>query len=65
MSSRAPDLKYNDSGYVDNTSFEALKKIRREERRQLIYEIKELAKKYGYEVINTIELKEIESDGYD
>lgn len=60
--SRQPDFRYNDSGYSDLTAFEALKNVRREERRQLIYELKALANKYGYRIVSTIQLKEIESD---
>ena len=60
--SRQPDFRYNDSGYFDLTAFEALNNVRREERRQLIYELKALANKYGYRIVSTIQLKEIESD---
>ena len=62
---RTPDMKFNDSGYTDLTAYEALKKVRQEERRTLISEMKALANKYGYRIVNTIELKEIEDDFYD
>ncbi len=62
---RNPDMRYNDSGYTDLTAYEALKKVRQEERRTLIAEMKALANKYGYRIVNTIELKEIEDDFYD
>ena len=34
--------KYNQSGYKDMTAFEAVQNVRREERRKLIAEIKEM-----------------------
>lgn len=55
-----PDLRYNNSGYADMTAYEALQNVRREERRQLIAELKEVAKKHGYKITSTIELKELE-----
>ena len=61
-SKRNPDMRYNDSGYTDLTAYEALKSVRQEERRNLIAEMKALANKYGYRIVSTIELKEIESD---
>lgn len=59
---RHPDFRYNDSGYPDLTAFEAINNVRREERKQLISELKALANKYGYRIVSIIQLKEIESD---
>ena len=39
--------KVNSSGCLDKTAFEAIKNVRREERKKLIAEIKELAARYG------------------
>lgn len=49
----------NASGCRDETAYEAMKNIRREERKKLIAEIKELAARYGYEIDCRIDLKEI------
>lgn len=51
------NIKYNDSGYMDSTAYEALKNIQREERHHLISELKKLAQKYGYMIVSTIELR--------
>lgn len=51
--------KLNSSGCLDKTAFEAIKNVRREERKKLIAEIKELAARYGYEIDCRIDLKEI------
>lgn len=51
--------KLNQSGCADSTAYEAIKNIRREERKKLIAEIKEVAAKYGYEIDCRIDLKEI------
>ncbi|MBQ7033668.1 MAG: hypothetical protein IJN25_08445 [Clostridia bacterium] len=48
---RYPDFRYNDSGYPDLTAFEAINNVRREERKQLISELKALANKYGYRIV--------------
>ena len=50
---------YNNSGCVDKTAYEALKNIRREERRALINLLKLTAENHGYEITNRIELREI------
>ena len=42
--------------------YEALKNVQKEERRQLIYELKELAKSHGYKIVSTIELKALDGD---
>mgnify|MGYP002520027599 CR=1 FL=1 len=44
---KQPDMRYNDSGYNDSTAYEALKNVQKEERRQLICELKELAKSHN------------------
>lgn len=49
--------KLNSSGCLDKTAFEAIKNVRREERKKLIVEIKELAARYGYEIDCRIDLK--------
>ena len=49
----------NTSGSLDKTAFEAIKNVRRQERKKLIAEIKELAARYGYEIDCRIDLKEI------
>ena len=41
---------YNNSGCVDKTAYEALKNIRREERRALINLLKLTAENHGYEI---------------
>ena len=55
--------KYNQSGYKDMTAFEAVQNVRREERRKLISEIKELALSHGYIITGQINIKEITDDG--
>ena len=60
--SRSPNDKYNESGYPDGTAYMALKNVRKEERRKLIAELKELAEKHGYKIVSTIELKEMGGD---
>lgn len=65
MNTRKPDFRFNESGYRDNTSFEALMNIRREERKQLIYEIKALANKHGYRIVSIIKLRELDGDKND
>lgn len=52
----------NNSGCVDITAYEAMKAVRREERRNLIAELKALANKHGYRIVSTIHLKDMESD---
>lgn len=53
---------YNKSGCKDKTAYEALKNVRREERRKLIEEINSVAKKYGYTITSKITLKDISED---
>lgn len=50
----------NGSGCKDFTAYEAIKKIRREEKRRLISELKELAERRGYRITSAIRLEEIE-----
>ena len=49
----------NKSGCKDKTAYEAIRNVRREERKKLIAEIKELAARYGYEIDCRIDLREI------
>lgn len=49
----------NGSGCKDLTAYEAIKKIRREEKRRLIEDIKELAESRGYRITSVIRLEEI------
>ena len=56
--------KMNASGLRDETAYTAVKNIRREERRNLITEMKNLAERYGYKITGRIDLREIkEADG--
>jgi hypothetical protein len=52
-------IQYNDSGYLDLTAYEAIKKIQKEEKRKLKIELSLLANKRGYKIV-AIELKELE-----
>ena len=52
----------NSSGCTDATAYEAIKNVRREERRRLIAELKALANKHGYKIVNTIQLKDMDGD---
>lgn len=60
--SRIPKDKYNESGYADGTAYLAIANVCREERRNLIAELKAVALKHGYRITSTIELKEIGGD---
>lgn len=51
----------NTSGCVDKTAYDALKKIRREERKCLINLLKLTAEKHGYRITGRIYLSEIEA----
>ena len=51
--------KLNTSGCRDETAYEAMKNIRREERKRLIADITELAAQRGYEITSNIRLEEI------
>lgn len=59
---KQPDMRYNSSGCNDATAYEAMKNIQKEERRNLIFELKELAKNRGYRITSTIELKAMDGD---
>ena len=52
----------NSSGCTDATAYEAIKNVRREERRRLIAELKALANQHGYRIVSTIRLKDMDGD---
>ena len=54
--------RLNSSGCSDITAYEAMKAVRREERRNLIAELKALANKNGYRIVSTIRLKDMDGD---
>ena len=54
--------RLNSSGCADITAYEAMKAVRREERRRLIAELKALANKHGYRIVSTIRLKDMDGD---
>lgn len=54
--------RLNSSGCADITAYEAMKTVRREERRNLIAELKALANKHGYRIVSTIRLKDMDGD---
>ena len=54
--------RLNGSGCTDITSYEAMKAVRREERRNLIAELKALANRHGYRIVSTIRLKDMDGD---
>ena len=54
--------RLNGSGCTDITAYEAMKAVRREERRNLIAELKALANKHGYRIVSTIRLKDMEGE---
>ncbi|MBE5041008.1 hypothetical protein [Ructibacterium gallinarum] len=56
--------KYNESGCADKTAYEAIRNIRREERRNLIFELKAFANKRGYKIVSTIRLKEMDGEDW-
>lgn len=47
-------MKYNESGCIDKTAYAAINRIRKDERKKIIYEMKELAQKHGYKIISII-----------
>ena len=51
----------NGSGCNDLTAYEAIKKIRREEKRRLIEDIKALAESRGYRITSVIRLEDIDN----
>lgn len=54
--------RLNGSGCADITAYEAMKAVRREERRKLIAELNELANKRGYRIVGTVRLKDMDGD---
>ena len=54
--------RLNSSGCSDITAYEAMKAVRREERRNLITELKALANRQGYRIVSTIRLKDMDGD---
>ena len=54
--------RHNGSGCTDITAYEAMKAVRREERRKLIAELKALANRHGYRIVSTIRLKDMDGD---
>ena len=54
--------RHNGSGCTDITAYEAMKAVRREERRTLIAELKALANRHGYRIVSTIRLKDMEGE---
>ena len=54
--------RLNSSGCADITAYEAMKAVRREERRKLIAELKALANEHGYRIVSTIRLKDMEGE---
>ena len=59
---RQTNDRLNSSGCTDITAYEAMKSVRREERRKLIAELKALANKHGYRIVSTIRLKDMDGD---
>lgn len=56
------DERLNISGKRDTTAYLAVQNIRRDERKNLILKLKALANSYGYRIVSTIRLKELESE---
>ena len=54
--------RLNSSGCSDITAYEAMKAVRREERRNLIAELKAFANRHGYRIVSTIRLKDMDGD---
>ena len=54
--------RLNGSGCTDITTYESMKAVRREERLNLIAELKALANRHGYRIVSTIRLKDMEGD---
>lgn len=52
----------NASGCTDKTAYEAIKNIRREERKNLIEELNNAAQQKGYIIASKIVLKEIQEN---
>ena len=54
--------RHNGSGCTDITAYEAMKAVRREERRNLIAELKALENRHGYRIVSTIRLQDMDGD---
>lgn len=65
MSRKNRDDRYNSSGCKDMTAYNAMRNIKKEERRRLIEKLKEVAGQHGYEIISIIRLKELECENFD
>lgn len=52
----------NANGCTDKTAYEAIRNIRREERKNLIEELNAVAKQKGYIIVSKIVLKEIQEN---
>ena len=50
------DERYNSSGCKDITAYRALRSVKKQERRELIQKLKELANHHGYDIISIIRL---------
>lgn len=66
MSNRGNDLKYNGSGYLDPTAYEAIMSIEEEEiaKKRLIKTIRYICELAGFEIENRIILRNVKSDRY-
>ena len=53
----------NGSGCKDFTAYEAIRNVQREEQKQLIADMVELAASRGYEIASVIRLEEIDDTG--
>ena len=54
------DDRNNQSGCCDPTAYNALKKIKKDERRALIQKMNALANQNGYQIISIIKLREMD-----
>lgn len=61
---RKRDDRFNSSGCNDMTAYKAMCNIKKEERRQLIEKLNEVAREHGYEIISIIRLKELECEDF-
>ena len=56
------DERTNDSGYYDPTAYRALQDMKKQERRELIQKMNNLANQHGYQIVSIIKLREIDFD---
>lgn len=56
------DERTNDSGYYDLTAYRALRDMKKQERRELIQKMNNLANQHGYQIVSIIKLREIDFD---